>query len=180
MSPKATNRTATPSTGSGQAAGAPAHARGGFTLIEAVLGTAIAVIILAGVVGVMFLAYSGLSSGADKADNMSKQTRAIQMITLDLSLATALSERSTEAVTMVVPDRDGDGQPETIRYRWSGIPGDPLTRQVNGSPAVAIAEDVHQFSLAYLLRTLPAQASLAPAEVQQLAFRPPDDEEAYP
>ena len=93
MNPRVTDRTCP--------AGAPTQARGGYTLIEAVLGTAIAVIILAGVVGVMFLAYGGLSSGADKADNMSRQSRAIQMITLDLSLATAFSQRSAEAVTLV-------------------------------------------------------------------------------
>jgi Tfp pilus assembly protein PilW len=172
MNPKATDRT--------HAAGAPTHARGGFTLIEAVLGTAIAVIILAGIVGVMFIAYQGLSSGADKADRMSRQSRAIQMITLDLSLATALSEQSAEAVTLVVPDRNGDGQPETIRYYWSGTPGDPLTRQVNGSPAAVIAEDVTLFSLTYLLRAVSPQAFLMPADAPWLAFCSPDDQEACP
>ncbi len=137
-------------------------------------------IILAGIVGVMFLAYGGLSSGADKTDNMSRQSRAIQMITLDLSLATALSQQSAEAVTLVVPDRNGDGQPETIRYSWSGTPGDPLTRQVNGSPAAIIAEDVHLFSLTYLLKTLSPQALLTPADIQWLAFCPSGDPEACP
>jgi hypothetical protein len=169
MNPGVTQRT--------RATGPDIRARSGYTLIEAVLGTAVAVIILAGVVGVMFLAYSGLSSGADKADTMSRQSRAIQTITLDLSLATALSEQSATAVTVVVPDRNGDGQPETIRYAWSGTPGDPLTRQVNGVAPAVMAEDVHLFNLTY---TAAPQALSTPPEVRQLAFRHADYKEACP
>ena len=180
MNPKATNRMAAPSIGSGQAADAPTRARGGFTLIEAVLSTAIAVVILAGIVGVMFIAQQGLSGGADKADHMSRQSRAIQMITLDLGLATGMSERTSRAVTVVVPDRNGDGLAETIRYSWSGTPGDPLTRQVNGAPPATLAEDVQAFNLTYLLRAVSAQALLMRADVGWLAFGPSRGREACP
>ncbi len=157
-----------------RATDAPARARGGFTLVEAVLGTAVAVIILSAITGVMFLAQQGLAGGESKTANIAAQNRVIQMITLDLSLATSFSERTSTAVTMVVPDRTGDGVDETIRYYWSGTPGDPLTRQVNGAAPAAVAEDVHAFSLDYLLTDSSPQASVAPPQVLWLAMGPRD------
>lgn len=44
--------------------------------------------------------------------------------------------------------------PETIRYAWSGTPGDPLTRQVDGGLAAVIAEDVQNLDLGYLLKSV--------------------------
>lgn len=76
-------------------------------------------------------------------------------IAADLRMATSFSERGAAAVTFTVPDRDGDGSPETLRYAWSEDPADPLTLEYNGAQAVTIAEDVQHFCLSYLLRTVP-------------------------
>ena len=58
------------------------------------------------------------------------------------------------AVTFTVPDRDNNGLSETIRYSWSGTPGDSIMRAYNGGVEVAVAEDVKYFSLEYLLKTI--------------------------
>ncbi|MFB3892485.1 MAG: hypothetical protein ACE15C_10740 [Phycisphaerae bacterium] len=125
-----------------------------FTLMEMVLSLGIATILLMGIVGAMFIAQNGMASSAARADCFWQESRATQMIALDAGLATAFTERTSTAVTMIVPPRNGDTQPETIRYAWSGVPGDPLTRQYNGEPPATIASNVHQFNLTYLLRTL--------------------------
>ena len=42
--------------------------------------------------------------------------------------------------------------PETIRYAWSGTPGDPLTRQYNGGTVLNVSDYVQFFSLDYSKR----------------------------
>ena len=128
--------------------------RRGATLIEVLLSISITSVLLAATVSMLFVAQRAVASGADAADRLAQESRAMQMITTDLSLATAFAERTDKAVTMTVPDRNGDGQSETIRYAWSGVGGDPLTRQVNGGTAVVLVPGVYQFRLTYLLKTL--------------------------
>lgn len=65
----------------------------------------------------------------------------------DIQLAQSFSENTTTAVTFTVPDRNGDNNPETIRYAWSGNAGDPLTRQYNSGAVVTVAENVHTFHI---------------------------------
>jgi hypothetical protein len=67
----------------------------------------------------------------------------------DLHCALSFTERSANVVEFTVPDRDRNGFPETIRYEWSGSPGDPLAYQYNGGAAVNLTEDVHEFDLTY-------------------------------
>ena len=128
--------------------------RRAFTLLEVMLSTAIVAVLLGGVVGAMFVAQRGLAGSTAAADSLSVESRATQMITQDVGLATSITERTGLAVTVVVPDRNSDGQSETIRYAWSGVQGDPLTRQCNGGPPATIAPNVCQFNLTYLLKTL--------------------------
>jgi prepilin-type N-terminal cleavage/methylation domain-containing protein len=128
--------------------------RPGFTLVEVVLSLAVSSLIMLGVVSTMLVAQHGLAASAAMSDSASQTDRAIQMITLDVSLATAITERTDKAITLVVPDRTGDGQPETIRYAWSGTAGDPLTRQYNGGAPAILADKVYQFHMTYLLQTL--------------------------
>ncbi len=74
----------------------------------------------------------------------------------DIQHALTFTERTNHAVTFLVPDRDGDGDPESIRYAWSGNAGDPLTYEYNGRPPINLADDVSQLDLSYLTQTLPA------------------------
>lgn len=152
--------------------------RGGATLIEVLLSIGIAMILLAATVSMLFVAQRAVASGADAASRLAEESWAMQIITTDLSLAVAFSERTDKAVTVIVPDRTGDGQNETIRYAWSGVPGDPLTRQINGGAATVLAASVYQFKLAYLLKTLSPQARLIRPDARRFAHRPTDDEMA--
>ena len=87
-------------------------------------------------------------------EDVSKASELIDEITTDLNLAMSFSERTDTAVTFTVPDRDSNGQSETIRYSWSGTSGDSIMREYNGGDAVAVAEDVQYFSLEYILKTI--------------------------
>lgn len=45
-------------------------------------------------------------------------------------------------MSFIVPDRDNDGMDETIRYAWSEVVGDPLTRRINDGNAAPILSEV--------------------------------------
>ncbi|MCG3180431.1 MAG: hypothetical protein BIFFINMI_02792 [Phycisphaerae bacterium] len=128
--------------------------RRGVTLLEVILTIGIAAILLGASVSMLFVAQQAVASGAESAESLSQESVAMQMITTDLSLATSFSERTDTAVTMTVPDRSGDGQPETIRYAWSGVPGDPLTRRINGGEVTTLAPACYHLRFSYLLKTL--------------------------
>lgn len=127
--------------------------RAGFTLIEAVLSVAITAVIGLSLTGVMVMAQKALAGGIAEADTAYKADRAMQMILMDINLATSMPERTATAITVVVPDRDGTG-PETIRYAWDGVAGHSLTRQYNGGTATTLAENIYQLNFNYLTKTL--------------------------
>ena len=60
-----------------------------------------------------------------------------------------VSERSTNAITLSVPDRDADGVSEDIRYSWSGTAGASIYRQYNAQTALPVLDNVHVFQLGY-------------------------------
>lgn len=127
--------------------------RRGHTLMEVLISTVIVSIVLGAVVSTMVIAARAVDDQPSRA--VSQAGDAANDVTTDLSLAQGVTERSANAVTISVPDRDGDGQAETIRYSWSGTPGDPLLREYNGGAARVVASDVHKFNLSYLTTTVP-------------------------
>lgn len=74
----------------------------------------------------------------------------------NLHLATGFTERTDKSAAFLVPDRDGDGRPELLRYAWSGRVGDPLMFTYNNSAAIPLLNDVRAFSLSYVTRDVPA------------------------
>jgi type II secretory pathway component PulJ len=122
--------------------------------MEVVLSTVIVSIILGATVSVLMITQRGIAGSTTVVQDAADGRDAAELVTMDLSLAQSFSERTGKAVTFTVPDRDGDGQPETIRYSWSGTSGDPLTRQSNGGTVVTLAENVTRFDLDYLLKSL--------------------------
>lgn len=125
--------------------------RKGHTLAEVLISTLVVAVIMGGMASVMLMSTRALNSSAG---DVSDTGDVMDQIITDLNLAQQFTERTATAVTMKVPDRDGDSQDETIRYSWSGTAGDPLMREYNGGDPVAVAENVHHFNLAYLTKTV--------------------------
>jgi len=139
--------------------------RRGHTLMEVLISTAIVSIVLGAVVSTMVVAARAVDDAPAKA--VSQAGDATNDVTTDLSLARSVTERSEHAITVSVPDRDGDGQSETIRYSWSGTAGDPLLREYNGGAARVVAQDVHKFDLSYLTTTVqPGDGPAGPGAAQ--------------
>lgn len=123
--------------------------QGGFTLIEVAIATAILSIIVVGLSSAIVLATKALPSMTSPAQQTLKAADVSQRILGELRYASSITESTANALTFIVPDRNGDALPDTISYRWSAIPGDRLTRQFNTGAVVTALPDVHDFSLDY-------------------------------
>jgi len=122
-----------------------------FTMLEVMMSTVIVSMLMLAMSSVMVLSTRSITS---QSEDVSKASDVIDEITTDLNLAMSFSEQTATAVTFTVPDRDGNAVSETIRYSWSGTPGDSIMRTYNGGSEVAVAEDVQYFSLEYILKTI--------------------------
>ena len=127
--------------------------RRGYTLLEVVISSAVLSIIMGAMVATILIASRSIDSSPGQA--LTDAGNVVDHVTTDLSLAQSFSEREANAVTVTVPDRDGDSQPETIRYSWSGQAGDPLLRTYNDGDAVVVVSNVYNFDLSYLTQTIP-------------------------
>ena len=125
-----------------------------FTLIELLVSLSIMAVIFAALGSTIVLAARALDQEAGPAGGALAARRATDRMLAEISAATSFSERTATSVTFTVPDRDGDGLPDTIRYAWSGVAGDALTRQYNAGPAQPFADDVQRLNFTYLLRTM--------------------------
>jgi prepilin-type N-terminal cleavage/methylation domain-containing protein len=131
--------------------------RRGFTLAEMLVALAVISIIVLGCGSVLTLATRAMNANTDGNSPASQAVlarAAADQITSDVRVATSITEQTATAITVTVPDRNADGSQETVRYAWSGVLGAPLTRQYNGGPAVAIADNVQGFDLRYITKTV--------------------------
>jgi|GEM_PF-1211474 len=137
-----------------------ARSRIGYTLIELIVSMGTASFILGGLSSSLYIASRGLDQ--DGTALRAEADQVLDKFLADVEHAISFSERTTNAVTFTVPDRDGNGLPDTIRYAWSGTPGAPLTYEYNGSAAETIAADVQIFNLAALTRSMTAPPLVMP------------------
>lgn len=130
--------------------------RRGYTLIELVASIGAASILMAGMGSAVFLSAQAFTTSESPTGRKVDTAQAQQQVLRDLRYANSFSERTANAVTFTVPDRTGDGRPDTIRYVWSGTPGDPLTYALNGASPVTVAASVNQFELSFQTQMLNA------------------------
>ncbi len=145
--------------------------RPAFTLIELMIASASSAILMGGLASALYISSRALLPDATATDERNRSALALAQMEADLRLALDFSERTATAVTLTVPDRNGDSQADTIRYSWTGTAGDPLLYQYNANTAVTVATNVQQFSVSALTRTIPADVLPAtPASVVYESF----------
>ncbi len=133
--------------------------RSGFTLVELVASMTPAVILLGGMGSAILIASHALPGRNSATDAILRASDVVEQMAGELHCAVTFTQRSATTVEIRVPDRNADLAPETIRYTWSGTPGDPLTRQYNAGTVVNVAEDVQEFQLDYDLKTISQEGS---------------------
>ena len=132
----------------------PRPSRRAFTLAEVMISMVVVSIILGAIASVMRLATKQFASASSGVSNVTKGTALLQQIIAEVAVAKTVTERTATAITFTVPDRNADGQDETIRYSWAGTAGNPLIRTYNGT-SVTIADNVYYFNATYLTKTVP-------------------------
>lgn len=141
------------------------RSRRGYTLLEVVATLGTSAILVAGLSSTLYMSTQALMPDVAASAQSSRTSLALSQVASDLRLALSLTERTAHAVTLTTPDRTGDSVAETIRYAWSGTPGDPLLYQFNGGAAVTLVPDVQQFNVAALMRPIAATSCILPGTV---------------
>ncbi len=126
--------------------------RTGFTLIELMISMGTASILIVGLGSAIYLSGRALDDGASSPVDAALAADVLNDVLADLQHAQNFSERTATAVTFAVPDRDGDQTPDTIRYAWTGVVGDPLTYEYNNAAPVAVAHNVQDLNFTFLER----------------------------
>lgn len=120
-----------------------------FTFVEMAVTLSILSIVLVSLGSVLVVTAKALPSAPGANAATVSADAALDSFMSDIRFATSVTEDTSKAFTFTVADRTGDSTPETIRYAWSGTPGDPLTRQYNGGAAVNVVPSVNSFNLSY-------------------------------
>src|SRR6185503_17714901 len=107
--------------------------RPAYSLIELVLAMAVVALLLVGAQSAVMLASRALPDANSSEARRLAAAQAIDIIAADLADAVSVSRAAAREIEFTVPDRDGDGQPETIGYSWGGNPGGSLKRIYNKS-----------------------------------------------
>jgi hypothetical protein len=139
--------------------------RGGFSFLELVASLAAASALVIGMASTLGVALRAADPASTPAANTLAGLKLLSELSSELTYALAITEKTAIAVTATIADRgDADTSSDSVRYSWSGTPGNPLVRQYNsGSPATVVA-NVHNFSIAYYPAT--GQAELATVRIQ--------------
>jgi hypothetical protein len=126
------------------------QSRSGMTILELVVSLPTATVLIGAMamcVTVMMRARSQDDMLFDRNYNLSK---ALNQMTSDIKLATSHVSSSASHLEFVVPDRNGDGLPEQMRYEWGGTSGDNENKilwKYNTSPLSILFEDIGFFNL---------------------------------
>lgn len=137
---------------------------GGFTLVELIIAMAINAVLMAGMVSVMVIAGHSIPSADSEVETQRITDDVIGRIVAELREARTIITANTTEIEFTVADRSvpSDGSDETIRYVWSGVPGEPLTRQYNGGAVVTLIADVQALEFDFGLESTTGDLQLAP------------------
>ncbi|MEQ8847518.1 hypothetical protein [Botrimarina sp.] len=127
--------------------------RAGYTLVELLLATATASVLMVGLASALYVSARALDLDASSVVHVDE---ALARITADARTASRFRELTPTAIEFDVPDRDGDGSSETLRYEWSGVAGEPLLHRINGGAGVPLLGNVDSVDFRSLTRAVTA------------------------
>lgn len=123
---------------------ARSRSRHAFSLIELVTALVISSIIITALGSAVVVASAALPN--DRTRATADMEDALQWMALEISEAEQIKASGNAVLTIVVPDRDGDGQTELISFTWDGKAGSPLLRSLNKAAPEVVAAGVDAFS----------------------------------
>ncbi len=129
----------------------PGPARRGFTLMEVLVAAAVLSIVMAAIGSAILVASRAMPGDRNLNDNAVRAQQKLDFIASELCWALNVIEPTSTSIKFTIPDRKGDGDSlaETVRYTWSGVAGDPITRQYNGGTDAVFLDNVHHAEVQY-------------------------------
>jgi hypothetical protein len=120
----------------------------GYTLVELVAAMASAAALMVGITSSLFTAMRASNPANTPAASILEGAACLADISADMQFAQAVPTATPKVFEATLPDRNGDGNPETIRYAWAGPAGAPLVRTYNGAAANRFA-NMYDFKVTY-------------------------------
>ena len=136
--------------------------RRGVTLLELMVSLPTATILIGAMAACVTLMMRAKSQDETLFRSAYDLSQAATQIASDLESATAHVSSSATHMEFVVPDRNGDGLPEQMRYEWSGTIGanaNKILWKYNQQPLEVLFEDVGEFSLQKNTTSVPVTVS---------------------
>ena len=127
----------------------PAPRRAGYTLLELTVSLPLLAMLMLGMASAIHLAARSVPDGKTNASALLSAASVVDLMTTELTYATAITSRAASDITFLTPDRTEDGVAETVRYQWNGTAGSPLVKKYSGAPDEVLLPSVQQFSLTY-------------------------------
>ncbi len=121
--------------------------RTAFTMIEMLLALALAAVVLSALQSLILIAGRAIPDAQGVQSSTVAAADMLERLTAEVSVAVEVLEVNTSDITFSLNDWTGDSVVETVRYAWSGVPGDPLLRAVNGGAASVLVSSVESFVL---------------------------------
>lgn len=131
-------------------------ARPAYTLIELLVATASASVLMVGLSSALFVASRALNLDDGAIPVRNNADMALSQVMADLREARSFTQLLPEQVEFTVPDRDGDGGDETLLYAWSGTAGDPLLRSINGGDSHEVVRNLRDLDFTSYTRSVSA------------------------
>lgn len=126
--------------------------RTGLTLVELMMSSAIMSLLTAGLASSVLVTARAIPTGNNAASVTVNSGQALSELEADVTSAKTIISNSPRMIEFTVSDRTGDNVDETIRYEWSGVAGNALTRRFNGGTVTTIQSNVGSFNISYFKR----------------------------
>jgi hypothetical protein len=126
--------------------------RAGYTLLEMMTTLPAVGLIVSGIATSVIIMFQAKRADDNQFRNTYNAAAIAQQITTDLETATSIISSSASHCDFYVPDRNGDGYPERMRYQWTGTAGSPantLQQIYQNNSAQNLLSNVTTFNLTY-------------------------------
>ncbi len=138
----------------------------GFQLLELTISLTTASMLLAGLTASIVIASRASELASSRQTRSLRNSAALDRLRSDLAEAAPVLARSATSATLSIGDRNADGSPETIQYRWLGT-GTPLQMSSNTGAWQSLTTDLESFQFGWQTcqpqSILPTPPALEPA-----------------